>query len=101
MPKLLSGYFRNQCPDAAVTLSGCFRNGCPDKAEIRRRYEKHSTIITTNQPFSKWAEVFDDSVIAAAILDRLIHHSTIINITGKSYRTKDKLVVPSKQQMQS
>jgi len=35
MPKLLSGYFRNQCPDAAVTLSGCFRNGCPDKAEIR------------------------------------------------------------------
>jgi len=68
---------------------------------IARRYEKHSTIITTNQPFSKWAEVFDDSVIAAAILDRLIHHSTIINITGKSYRTKDKLVVPSKQQMQS
>src|SRR5690606_33356 len=47
---------------------------------IARRYEKHSTIITTNQPFSKWAEVFDDSVIAAAILDRLIHHSTIINI---------------------
>jgi DNA replication protein DnaC len=43
----------------------------------------------------------NDSVIAAAILDRLIHHSTIINITGKSYRTKDKLVVPSKQQMQS
>ena len=36
MPKLLSGYFRNQCPDAAVTLSGCFRNGCPDKAEIRK-----------------------------------------------------------------
>ena len=68
---------------------------------IARRYEKHSTIITTNQPFSKWAEVFDDSVIAAAILDRLIHHSTIINFTGKSYRTKDKLVAPSKQQMQS
>jgi hypothetical protein len=37
MPKLLSGYFRNQCPDAAVTLSGCFRNGCPDKAEIRTK----------------------------------------------------------------
>jgi DNA replication protein DnaC len=54
---------------------------------IARRYEKNSTIITTNQPFSKWAEVFDDSVIAAAILDRLLHHSIIINITGKSYRT--------------
>jgi len=68
---------------------------------IARRYEKHSTIITTNQPFSKWAEVFDDSVIAAAILDRLIHHSTIINITGKSYRTKDKLTVNPKQNVQS
>ena len=68
---------------------------------IARRYEKNSTIITTNQPFSKWAEVFDDSVIAAAILDRLLHHSTIINITGKSYRTKDKLIVPSKQQVQN
>ena len=68
---------------------------------IARRYEKNSIIITTNQPFSKWAEVFDDSVIAAAILDRLLHHSTIINITGKSYRTKDKLIVPSKQQVQN
>ena len=68
---------------------------------IARRYEKNSTIITTNQPFSKWAEVFDDSVIAAAILDRLLHHSTIINITGKSYRTKDKLIAPSKQQAQN
>ena len=68
---------------------------------IARRYEKNSTIITTNQPFSKWAEVFDDSVIAAAILDRLLHHSIIINITGKSYRTKDKLIVPSKQQVQN
>ncbi|MFU0828417.1 MAG: IS21-like element helper ATPase IstB [Lachnoclostridium sp.] len=68
---------------------------------IARRYEKNSTIITTNQPFSKWAEVFDDSVIAAAILDRLLHHSIIINITGKSYRTKDKLIAPSKQQAQN
>lgn len=68
---------------------------------IARRYEKYSTIITTNQPFSKWAEVFDDSVIAAAILDRLLHHSIIINITGKSYRTKDKLIAPSKQQAQN
>lgn len=59
---------------------------------IARRYEKCSTIITTNQPFSKWAEVFDDSVIASAILDRLLHHSTVVNITGKSYRTKDKLL---------
>jgi len=58
---------------------------------IAKRYEKHSTIITTNQSFSKWGEVFNDNVIANAILDRLLHHSTIINIKGTSYRIKDKL----------
>lgn len=58
---------------------------------IARRYEKNSTIVTTNKAFSKWGEVFDDPVIANAILDRLIHHSHIIKIKGPSYRTKDKL----------
>jgi len=58
---------------------------------VARRYEKKSTIITTNQYFSKWSEVFNDSIIANAILDRLIHHSEIINITGKSYRIQDKI----------
>ncbi len=58
---------------------------------INRRYEKNSTIITTNQPFSKWGEIFSDNTIANAILDRLIHHSHIIKITGPSYRLKDKL----------
>jgi DNA replication protein DnaC len=58
---------------------------------IARRYEKNSTIITTNQTFSKWGEVFSDVVIANALLDRLIHHSHIIKITGPSYRIKDKL----------
>ena len=56
---------------------------------IAKRYEKHSTIITTNQAFSKWGEVFGDSTIASAIIDRLVHHSYIINIKGKSYRIKD------------
>ena len=56
---------------------------------INKRYEKNSTIITTNKPFSKWGELFGDLMIANAILDRLIHHSHIINITGKSYRMKD------------
>lgn len=63
---------------------------------IARRYEKNSTIITTNQPFSKWGEVFDDSVIAAAILDRLLHHSTVVNITGPSYRTRGLKMSPPK-----
>ena len=49
---------------------------------IAARYEKRSTIITTNQPFSKWGDVFGDSVIANAILDRLVHHCEIIKITG-------------------
>ncbi len=58
---------------------------------INKRYEKKSTIITTNQPFSRWGKVFSDVTLANAILDRLIHHSTIIKITGPSYRLKGKL----------
>lgn len=58
---------------------------------INKRYEKNSTIITTNKHFSKWGELFGDNMIANAILDRLLHHSHVISITGKSYRTKDIL----------
>lgn len=58
---------------------------------IARRYEKNSTIITTNQTFSKWGEIFSDNTLANAILDRLLHHSTVIKISGPSYRLKDKL----------
>jgi DNA replication protein DnaC len=56
---------------------------------ITKRYEHTSTIITTNQPFSKWGEVFSDVTLANAILDRLLHHSHVIKIVGPSYRTKD------------
>lgn len=66
---------------------------------IARRYEKKSTIITTNQTFSKWGEVFSDNTLANAILDRLIHHSEIVKITGKSYRIQNKLIeMEGKQQ---
>ena len=58
---------------------------------INRRYEKNSIIITTNKAFSKWGELFGDATIANAILDRLLHHSHIINITGNSYRLKDRI----------
>lgn len=58
---------------------------------ITKRYEKSSTIITTNQQFSKWGEVFSDNILANAILDRLLHHSYVFNITGDSYRVKDML----------
>lgn len=59
---------------------------------IAARYEKRSTILTTNQPFSKWADVFGDAVIASAIIDRLVHHCDIIKITGMSYRIKGKSI---------
>lgn len=58
---------------------------------IAKRYEKRSTIITTNMVFSKWGEVFSDNTLANAILDRLLHHSHVINISGNSYRVKDKI----------
>ena len=56
---------------------------------IARRYEKKSTIITTNIPLSEWGETFSNPTIANAILDHLVHHSEIFKITGKSYRMKD------------
>lgn len=58
---------------------------------IAKRYEKNSTIITTNMNFNKWGEVFSDNILANAILDRLLHHSNVININGNSYRIKDKI----------
>lgn len=58
---------------------------------ISKRYEKSSTIITTNTPFSKWADIFKEPVLTNALLDRLLHHSSVINITGPSYRLKDQL----------
>lgn len=57
---------------------------------IARRYEKNSTIITTNTPFSKWGEIFGSPTLANAVLDRLLHHSSVISIKGPSYRLKDK-----------
>jgi len=56
---------------------------------IDRRYEKNSTIITTNINFSMWDEIFGDPIIANAIIDRLLHHATVVTIKGKSYRLKE------------
>jgi len=55
---------------------------------ISYRYEKRSTIITSNKSFVDWQELFGDPVIATAILDRLLHHCKVINIKGHSYRLK-------------
>ena len=56
---------------------------------IDMRYEKKSTILTTNINFSSWDSVFYDAVVANAILDRVLHHSHVISINGRSYRVKD------------
>lgn len=56
---------------------------------INKRYEQKPIIVTTNIPFGKWSDLFGDPILANAILDRLLHHSHVFNITGKSYRTKD------------
>lgn len=58
---------------------------------IANRYEKASTVITSNKAFSDWAELFHDPIIVTAILDRLLHHSVLINIKGNSYRLKGKV----------
>ena len=57
---------------------------------LTRRYEKASTIVTSNKSFVDWGEIFNDQVLATAILDRLLHHSTTLNIKGDSYRLKEK-----------
>ena len=57
---------------------------------IANRYEKTSTVITSNKAFSDWTELFHDPIIVTAILDRLLHHSVVINIRGNSYRLKGK-----------
>jgi len=57
---------------------------------IARRYEKTSTIFTSNKTFSQWNDIFADITIASAILDRVLHHCTVIHIKGESYRLKER-----------
>lgn len=57
---------------------------------ISHRYETGSLIITANQPFSDWDNIFPDNMMAVAAIDRLVHHATIMSITGESYRVKNK-----------
>jgi DNA replication protein DnaC len=53
-------------------------------------YERASLIVTSNKSFLDWGEIFNDQVLATAILDRLLHHATTLNIKGESYRLKEK-----------
>jgi DNA replication protein DnaC len=57
---------------------------------ISSRYERASMIVTSNKPFSRWGEIFGDDIVAAAMIDRLVHHAEILNLKGDSYRLKGK-----------
>lgn len=58
---------------------------------VSQRYERGSMIVTSNKGFSEWGEIFSDLAAATAILDRLLHHSQIINIRGNSYRLRERI----------
>ena len=57
---------------------------------VSARYERASMIVTSNKPFSAWGEIFGDEVVAAAMIDRLVHHAEILALKGDSYRLRDK-----------
>lgn len=55
---------------------------------MARRYERASTVLTSNKSFEEWGEIFGDEVMAAALIDRLLHHCPIVNIRGNSFRLR-------------
>ena len=57
---------------------------------VSKRYEKSSIMFTSNKSYGEWGQIFQDQVIAAAVLDRILHHCTTVNIKGESYRLKDR-----------
>ncbi|MFD2133774.1 IS21-like element helper ATPase IstB [Pseudogracilibacillus auburnensis] len=67
---------------------------------IDMRYEKKSTIFTTNSNFKSWGEIFQDPKIANAILDRVLHHASVVNIVGDSYRLKNHIQKDDKAEVQ-
>ena len=58
---------------------------------VSRRYQKGSIVLTSNKCYADWGDIFSDSVLASALLDRLLHQSVTVNIRGSSYWLKDKL----------
>jgi DNA replication protein DnaC len=57
---------------------------------VSSRYERASVIVTSNKPFGRWGEVFGDETVAAAMIDRLVHHAEVVSLKGDSYRLKDR-----------
>jgi DNA replication protein DnaC len=63
-------------------------------ALVSRRYERGSIIITSNRGFEQWGEILGDAMVAAALIDRLVHHATMITLKGKSYRLRQRAATP-------
>src|SRR5260370_38841750 len=61
---------------------------------VSARYERASLIVTSNKPFGRWGEVFGDDVVAAAMIDRLVHHAEAISLKGDSYRLQNRHLGP-------
>lgn len=57
---------------------------------VSSRYERASVIVTSNKPFGRWGEVFGDATVAAAMIDRLVHHAEVVPLKGDSYRLRDR-----------
>jgi hypothetical protein len=83
----------------AATTAGHRRGGLhpfePEAANlffqlVSARYERASLIVTSNTPFGRWGEVFGDDVVAAAMIDRLVHHADVVALKGDSYRLKNR-----------
>ncbi|MEW1724701.1 ATP-binding protein [Streptomyces sp. NPDC093109] len=71
------------------------RGSCPEAANlsfqlISNRYERASVIVTSNKSFGRWGEVFGDETVAAAMIDRLVHHAEVHSLKGDSYRMRGR-----------
>jgi DNA replication protein DnaC len=64
---------------------------------ITKVYERRSLVVTTNLPFAKWSRVFGDATAAAAVIDRIVHHATVLQTKGASYRLKDAKAKPRRR----
>ncbi len=63
---------------------------------VASRYEQGSIMVTSNLPFGRWGETFSDDVVAAAMIDRLVHHAEVLTLTGDSYRTRQRRALLAK-----
>ncbi|SPX87996.1 Transposase (fragment) [Mycobacteroides abscessus] len=68
---------------------------------VASRYKQGSIMVTSNLPFGRWGETFSDDVVAAAMIDRLVHHAEVLTLTGDSYRTRARRELLAKDRTSS